>query len=106
MSEPTPEDDLETLFARQRAADRESAPTFHALRTRHVETQSAIQPATPLLWRWAVPAAAAIGLAIAATLIQHRPTPAAMQRDAMVREIEQIDEALQKSLRTQSDLTA
>ena len=37
MSEPIPDDDLEALFARQRVADRERSPAFHAMRTRSLK---------------------------------------------------------------------
>jgi hypothetical protein len=101
------DDDLEALFARQRAADHQRSPAFHAMRTRDLESRTATAASTSLLWRWGLTAACACGLALAAllTLRQHR-SPSTMSREMALREIEQIDAAIQKNIRTQSDLTA
>ena len=106
MSEPNPDEDLEALFARQRAVDHERSPAFHAMQARNVETRCSGQSAAPLAWRWALPGAIAIGLAVTAALILHRPDPAAPPRDALARQLEEIDAALQRSAAAQHDLTA
>ena len=106
MNEPLPEENLKALFARQRTADHQRAPSVHALRTRALATQSAASAMTPL-WRWALSGAAALGLALATILsLHHTAKPPIASRDALVHELEQIDAALKKSLAAQEDLTA
>jgi hypothetical protein len=107
MNEPLPEKDLEALFDRQRAADHERAPGFHAMRTKALATTTAVSPMMPAMWRWALSGAAALTLGLAAILSLHHPAKApTASTAALARELEQIDAALQKSLAAQTDLTA
>lgn len=107
MNEPISDEDLNALFERQRAADHERAPGFHALRTRVLADNAAHSPTLPLVWRWALSGAAALGVGLAAVLSLHHLTKApAVSPDALAREIEQIDDAVQKSLAAQHAFTA
>jgi len=107
MNEPNPDEDLNALFSRRRAADHERAPGFHAMRTRVLTARAAVSPSLPPAWRWALSGAAALGLSLAAVLSLHQPARApSVSAAALVREIDQIDTALQKSLAAQHDLTA
>ena len=106
MNDPLPEEDLKALFARQRAADHDRAPTFHAMRTRALASQASA-PAMPVGWRWAWSGAAALALGLAAVLSLHRAEKAPIASgEKLVRELDRIDDAVQKSLAAQHDLTA
>ena len=108
MSEPNRDDELQSLFARRRVADRKGAPVFHAMRTRALETGATPSPsAPPILWRWLLPAGAALVLGITALLAVHHPTPTPVQtREVLARQLNEIDAALQRSLAAQHELTA
>jgi len=107
MNDPIPDEDLKGLFERQRAADHERAPEFHAMRTRALAAQTANPPKMPLAWRWALPGAVAIGLGLAAVLSLHHaaksPTAAP---DTLAREFDEIDAALKGSLAAQNAAAA
>ena len=108
MSEPLSDEELRELFGRQRAADHEQAPTFSALRSRPLRSAAAA-PAHDFapIWRWALSGAVALVLGLAALVAFHpAPRPATASRDAVTRELEAIDSALQKSLSAQNSVTA
>ena len=105
MNELNPDENLKALFDRQRAADHDRAPGFHAMRTRALAAGAGTPRSMPLAWRWALSGAAALGLA--AILSLHHPAPAPTRsHDVVVREIDQIDAAVQRSLAAQHELTA
>jgi hypothetical protein len=110
MNEPIPDDDLKTHYARQRAANQERAPEFQAMRARALEESFAAQSFKRTIPRWAWPlaAAAAVLLGIVAFLaIPRSPIPPALtSHDEAVRQIEQIDAALQKNLAAHQSITA
>ena len=110
MSEPTSDDDLNALYARQRAVNQERAPSFQAMRASALEASSPTRsngPAVPP-WAWPLTAAAAVLLGVVAFLaIPRPPTPRALtSQDEVVRQIAQIDAALQKNLATHQSITA
>ncbi|MEP6670878.1 MAG: hypothetical protein ABJF10_17095 [Chthoniobacter sp.] len=109
MNEPTPDDDLQVLFARQRAADHESTSPFHAMRTWALEagataSQSGLAPG----WRWLWPTGAAFALGIVTVWFatHHPATPPASSRDTLARQLAAIDAALQRSAAAQRELIA
>jgi hypothetical protein len=107
MSEPLPDEDLQALFDRQRRADHERTPTFHALRSRALTSRPNAPRRIPAGWRWAMTGTAAFGLALAAILALHQPVrPPLAAREMLVRQLDQVDAALEKSLAAQSALTA
>ncbi len=107
MNDPIPEEDLKALFARQKVADDERAPSFHAMRTWALAAQAAIAPARPATWRWVLSGAAACCLALVAVLSSHHSTKTpALAQEALAREFDELDATLQKSLAAQSELTA
>jgi hypothetical protein len=108
MSEPPPDDELSALFARQRAADHQSAPAFHAMRRRAMETGAAAsRSGSPLAWRWVLPAATALAVGIAVLVSALHPTPpSAPRHDTLAHQLDEIDAVLQRSLTAQHELTA
>jgi len=107
MSDPISDEDLQALFARQRAADCEQAPAFLAMSAQARVTQLPAPQATAPVWHWAWSGAAALGLALAAVLSLYRPTKApTISRDALAHELDEIDVALRKSIAAQHELTA
>jgi hypothetical protein len=107
MNEPIPDEDLQALFARRRSADHERTPGFSAMRSRVLGTAAAAPSLMPLMWRWALSGAAALGLGLATVLSLHHSTKAPpVSRNRLARELEQIDAALQKSLAAQNARTA
>jgi hypothetical protein len=108
MNEPTPDDDLQALFDRQRAADRERASNFHATRSRALaSTATASRHGLPLAGRWLWPAGAALAAAIVGLLVAHQQTvPPAPSPAALARQLDEIDAALQRSAAAQQELTA
>jgi len=107
MNEPMSDEDLKALFDRRRAADEERAPAFHAMRTRALAARAAHSPARPLAWRWAWSGAAALCLALVATLVLRHSTKApVVAQAALTREFAELDATLEKSLAAQRELTA
>ena len=107
MNEPTPEDDLKALFDRQRTSDHEQAPAFHAMRTQALRATPPTSSPLPFAWRSALLGTAALVLVLTTLLSLHHPESApAISHDALARELDQIDAALQKSLAAQDALTA
>jgi hypothetical protein len=108
MSEP--DDDLKALYTRQRDADQEHAPGFQTMRTRALEDSSAAQSSKPAISRWAWPlaaAAAVVVVLVAFLAMPHSPAPPALtSREEVVRQIGQIDAALQQNLAAQQSITA
>jgi hypothetical protein len=105
MNEPIPEDELETLFGRQRAVHRDNAPSFHATRTRGLDPEATVHSLAPFLWRWALPGAAMLALVMVALLATRHPK-APPAREALAHQLNEIDAALQRSLAAQHELTA
>jgi hypothetical protein len=107
MNDSTPDEDLKALFARQRAADHEHVPGFHAMRARALQAGATAPSDVGFAWRWVIPVAAALLLGIV-TFHVARPNqaPAPASREIAVREIERIDAALQKSISARQSLTA
>ena len=108
MSEPLPDDELPALYARQRAADHQSAPSFHAMHRRTMETEATTSRSGSLLaWRWVLPSATALAVGIALLIFTLRPaTPPAPRHDTLAHQLDEIDTALQRSLTAQHELTA
>jgi hypothetical protein len=108
MNDPLPDDDLSGLFTRQRTSERGRAPAFHGMRTRAIEGAGRAAPPHVIpTWRWVAAAAALLMLGVGGFFSMHQRTPPpAVSREDVVREIAQVDEALQKSLAAQSSLTA
>jgi hypothetical protein len=107
MSELMPDDDLEALFTRQRAADRERSPAFHAMRTRALATDAtAAQSAPSPAWRWLLPTGAALALGIVLMLATHHPTTPPSSSDTLARQLDDIEAALQRSAAAEHELTA
>jgi hypothetical protein len=103
-----PEDDLKGLFARQREANRQRAPTFHAMRTRSLEAPSAGQPAASARW-WGWVAASVAVLVLAIEVLQNappHPAPRPHRSELLALRLDAIDAAMQKSLVAQRDLSA
>jgi hypothetical protein len=106
MNEPLPEDDLHALFERQRAADHEHAPGFHAMRARALASAKSSR-LRPVAWPWTLAGSAAAAIALAAMIFLNPPAkPRLAPRDTVIRELDQIDAALQKTLAAREDLTA
>lgn len=107
MSDHIPDDDLEALFTRQRAADHRRAPSFHALRTGALAAGSTTTQAMPWTLRWALTGVAALSLMLAGILaFHHTPQPPPGSQAALAQELDAIDAALQKSIAAQESLTA
>jgi hypothetical protein len=107
MNDPMSDEDLKALFTRQRAADDERGPAFHAMRTRALAARAANSPAMPLAWRWMLSGAAALCLALLAVLSLHYSTKAPVTaQDTLTREFAELDATLEKSLAAQRELTA
>ena len=98
MSDPLPDDDLQSLFQNQREADHARAPGFHAMRTRALASTKPA-PHTSFAWPWALAGSMAILLAFVTVTFLHSSTkPQLATRETVVRELDQIDAALQKNL--------
>ena len=107
MNEPNPDEDLDALFARQRTADHKYAPSFHAVSARLRAAEPPTPVAWPIFWRWAMPGAAAAVVALAAVFSFHQPAKKpGVAREAVVRELDRIDAAIQKSLAAPEPFTA
>src|SRR6202000_3402084 len=108
MNEPIPDDDLKTLYARQRAANEERMPRFQAMRARALEDRSTAQSGKPAIprWTWPLTAAAPVLRAMVAFLVApHPPDPSRQtSRDEMVRQIARIDAELHKNLAAQQSI--
>lgn len=96
-----PEEDLRTLFARLREADREQAPGFYAMRARALAPTPRLLP----LWRWGLTAAAALGLLGAALLFRPASRSGPVTYDALAQELERAQASLHEHLAAQSELT-
>jgi hypothetical protein len=108
MSEPTSDDDLKTLYARQRSADQEHVPGFQAMRTRALEAGSCTGSSRPVIPGWAWPLTAAAAVVLAAIAFHPRsPAPSkTTSREEALRQIQLIDVALRKDLAAQQSITA
>jgi hypothetical protein len=104
MNEPESESEWKELFARQRADDREHAPSFETLHTR-ASVPSAPNSSIPWRWLWPVTAAALLAIAgwIAWPPFQKRP---AMSREDAAREIGKLIAALEITPPPPNDLLA
>ncbi|MDR3406742.1 MAG: hypothetical protein P4L99_29925 [Chthoniobacter sp.] len=107
MNDPMSDEDLKALFARQRAAEDERVPAFHAMRTRALAARAEDSPAMPLAWRWVWSGAVALCLALVAVFSLHHSAKApVVAQDTLTREFAELDATLEKSLAAQRELTA
>ncbi|WP_131989047.1 hypothetical protein [Chthoniobacter flavus] len=103
-----PDDELDSRFTRQRKVDRQNAPSFHAMRTRSLETPPGGQSErSTLWWGWVSGSVVALALAIAAWQHTHpHPAPRQRQPELLAQQLDAIDAALQKTMAAQHDLSA